>query len=163
MFELSNVYFTFEILLAEMIFLFAAPKRKYFALRYAFAFIACLGISYLFPMPPEFKYNGWYTLLRFLSLFAMTVGGMALCFKSPFMPLFSACVSGYAAQHILYHLCVLIAKGDLFRGFRLDNYMSRSNLLELVFMVPLYAVLFLRLASTPQNTNLFPNRMFATS
>ena len=143
MFELSNVYFTFEILLAEIIFLFASPKRKYFALRYAFAFIACLGISYLFPMPPEFKYNAFYTLLRFLSLFALTVGGMALCFKSPLMPLFSACVSGYAAQHILYHVCVLIGKSELFRGFRIDGFLSRSNLLELVFMVPLYAILLL--------------------
>ena len=144
MFEIGNVYFMAEILLAEIIFLYSVPKRDKFPLRYIGAILVCLLLSYLFPMPQAIKWNAFYTLFRFLVLFGLTVAGMGFCFKISFHALFSACVAGYAVQHIAYHVCALIGRGGLFTGFS-SAFLSRSSLLELVFFPGIYLVFFLTL------------------
>lgn len=144
MFEIGNIYFTAEILLAEIIFLYSVPKREKFPLRYIGAVLVCLLLSYFFPMPSAIKWNVFYTLFRFLVLFALTIAGMGFCFKISFHALFSACVAGYAVQHISYHVCGLIEKSALFAGFS-SEFLSRLSLLEFVFFPAVYLLFFLTL------------------
>lgn len=142
MFELSNTWFALELLAAEAIFLYSAPKRSHFAWRYVIMVVACLGLAYLFPVPSQLRFNNWYYLVRFLVIFGLTVAGNFLCFNVKFHNLFGACVSGYATQHILYHCGVLLGKSNLLHDFAIQGVLSRSNLLELILLVPVYLLIF---------------------
>ena len=132
-----------EMLLAEMIFLYSAPKRKGFPLIYTASVIICLVLSYLFPMPEDvaIRYNVFYSLFRFIFLFALTVVGMGVSFKISINSLIAACVAGYATQHIAYNVVGLVSRIPIFEGFD-TALVSRLNLFEFIVVPLVYVILF---------------------
>lgn len=156
MFEFGNIYFTFQILLAEFIFTHHFQRRKGFIYLMPIGFIACIGLSYLFPMPIEIKYNQFYSLLRFLTLFALTIGYMKLIFDEKIICIFSACASGYATQHILFHTASLFSWTPLFEGFS-TSFMSRQSLLEITILPILYIALYFIFGRYASKHNVFKN------
>ncbi len=140
MFQLSNLYFAIEVLLGEMIFLAGCPRRKHFVLRFLLGVAGTLALAYLFPMPGSIRYNVFYSLLRFIVLFAYTVGGMAFCFDLKLTPLVSACVAGYAVQHIAYQITAIILH---YTDFYVGTGSLRSTLGEVTFFPVIYLVIFL--------------------
>ena len=141
MFEIGNIVFVLEILLAEIIFLYSADRKPHFILRAPAACAAVLVISFFFPLPSGWVANPFYQLLRFLLLFGLTVAGMGACFKLSFSALLSGCVAGYAVQHIAYQVTALVSNTGLLTGFQWQ-YMTRQYLLELITFPPVYLVLF---------------------
>lgn len=141
MFEIGNIVFVLEILLAEIIFLYSADRKPHFILRAPAACAAVLVISVFFPLPSGWVANPFYQLLRFLLLFGLTVAGMGACFKLSFSALLSGCVAGYAVQHIAYQVTALVSNTGLLTGFQWQ-YMTRQYLLELITFPPVYLVLF---------------------
>ena len=101
-FSLAKASFMAEILLAELIFLFPAPKRSLFSLRYLGLFVLCAVIGGFFPV--DYNSGILAQLVMFLSMFLISVGAMALCFSLPFSALISSCVAGYAVEHIAFHI-----------------------------------------------------------
>ena len=141
MFNIGNLYFSIEILLAELIFLYSCPKRKRFWLRYAVSVAVCLALSYLFPTPSSLTRNNLYMLARFLILFGYTVCAMAVCFDLKFVTLLSNCTAGYAVQHIAYQVTFIITSlTSIYSNLTGAN---RSSLAELTFFPLIYLVLFL--------------------
>ncbi len=138
----GNAVFMIEILLAEVIFLFSMERRRGFVLRCVLGAAAAIGAALIFPNIGHYHLMGspLYQLLRMLTLFAISIGAMSLCFKSSFSALLSGCVAGYAVQHIAYQATKLIGKSGLLTGC-----VFRQYLLELVIFPPIYLAMFFAL------------------
>lgn len=134
----GNIFFTAEVLLAELIFLYSAPKQKQFFLRYLASAALCLVIAYLFPVPEGIMYNPMYQLLRFLCLFGLTVLVCRFSFRVNYGPLFAACVAGYASQHMAYHVVNMVSYTEL-----LLHMQDRMRLLEIIVFPGVYLILLL--------------------
>lgn len=136
--SVGNLFFTTELLLAELIFLFAAPKRERFILRYVGSAILCLVVAYFFPVPMPIALNPFYQLVRFLFLFLLTIGVVRVSFRVDCGPMYAACVAGYASQHIAYHVTNLLMHTTL-----LDQLCNRMRIMELMAFPVVYGILFL--------------------
>lgn len=110
--DFHRIAFAVEILLAELIFLFPAEKKRHFALRYIGAVLVSVFVSFFF----SFSFTGEgilrvaVHLLRLLVVFGTTVAGMYFCFDLKFPVVISACVAGYAVEHMTFHMIVLIGR-----------------------------------------------------
>lgn len=151
----GNIYFIIEILLAELIFLYPAPKRKLFILRFSLCFAAATAIAAFTPritvIPSVFN-----DLFRFLFLFSLTVGAMALCFKMKFAALFSMCSAGYAVQHLSYQASRLLLKTGLLGNYA-SNVLPRSRLFEIVVLAIIYVAIFFTLGRLSAKNEFYNN------
>lgn len=136
----GNIYFIVEILLAELIFLYPAPKRKLFILRFTLSMAAMIALAAFTPRITAF-HNIVNDLFRFLFLFSASMGAMALCFKLKFGVLLSMCSAGYAVQHLAYQASRLMMKIPILPNFS-TAVLSRSRLFEIVVMTIIYVAAF---------------------
>ena len=107
-YQAGNTLFTVELLVGSLIFLFAAEKRKWFYLWLTAVFFGCPLLVWFMPMHDQIFYSLVGTLVKNLAIMGLTILGMGLCFRLPFRGLFSACVSGYAVQHIAFQTFMLL-------------------------------------------------------
>ncbi|MBO4990155.1 MAG: sensor histidine kinase [Clostridia bacterium] len=142
-FHSGKIYFVIEMLLAEMIFLYPVQKRKYFPLRLLLLTAGIVLVAAFFP-----RMNGvtgiWQAVYQsaiHLILFALTIGGMALCFRMKPIPLVSMCSTGYAVQHLSYKAGTLLAQTS-FPALFPAEVLSRSRTCELVMILVCYLVIF---------------------
>ena len=143
MFEVGNVLFMLQILVAELIFLYAADRRKGFFWKYPCVFLLCLTLAYFFPMPVEISYGIPYSLFRFFFLIAISVVGMWSCFQLSFRQVFSLCMAGYAVQHISYHCVSIMKRLNLLEWLPTKWMMiGRQNVAELLFFPIIYFLFY---------------------
>ena len=134
--SVGNIFFTAEVLLAELIYLYAAPKRSHFIARYIIASAACLAAAYFFPVPEGIMYHPIYQFIRFIFLFGFTIAAMHFSFQVSPSPLFAACVAGYTSQHIAYHVTILFSHTTF-----LADAAYRTRILELITFPAVYLFL----------------------
>ena len=79
-----KVLFMFEIIVAELLFSYHLPKRKYFWVRLISSSLFCLLIAYIFPIPDKVGYTWWYISIMFFLLFACSFLAIFLSFKMNF-------------------------------------------------------------------------------
>lgn len=111
MFSLSNLVTVIEMLVAELIFIYSFPKRKYFWLRLPLSAAACILICSFIPASVTTEselLSSLYTFFRFACLFTLSVCAMGLSFKASFSPVLSACAAGYAVQHASSRLTIIL-------------------------------------------------------
>ncbi len=118
MIDLMCASFVMLLLIAENIYLYAFPKRKYFALRIAAVAAVCITVGLFFPRGRGYDLPiaviSLINFVRYFGLFMLTVGGMMLCYKEKFWNVFAACTAGYATQHFGNRLTSLL---NLIPGF----------------------------------------------
>lgn len=136
--SVGNIFFTTEVLIAELIFLYSAPKRKNFLLRYIISAALCIAAAYFFPVPQAIMFNPLYQLVRFTILFGFTIAAMHFSFHVSPSPLFAACVAGYASQHTAYHVTNLLSHTAFLVGTA-----NRMRVLEIIAFPAVYVLLFL--------------------
>lgn len=136
--SIGNIFFTAEVLVAELIYLYSAPKREKFLLRYLISVALCLVAAYFFPVPKVVLSNPFYQLIRFIFLFGLTIAVTQFSFRVSPGPLFAACVAGYASQHIAYHVTNLLSHTEF-----LMDIANRMRVLELIAFPIVYILLFL--------------------
>lgn len=111
MFSLSNVATLIQMFVAEILFLYSLPKRKRFVLRYTLSTMVCLAVGVFIPNTISVSSEALvslYVFIRYITLFALTVAAMCLCFDVKFFPLLAACSAGYAVQHASSRLLIAI-------------------------------------------------------
>ncbi len=106
--------FIIELLLAEMIFLYSYPKRKYFIFRITGGFIFLPLLGFAFINDGSLMSNQFYQFFKYVGLFIVSILYMFFCFKAKAIPLISACVAGYTLQHLSYQITRIISLSDLF-------------------------------------------------
>ena len=148
----SKIIYVIELILAELIFLYPADKRKMFFLRLAGAIIVSTGACFIFP---DTFYNNVLTqLVLFVSLFAVTVVCMWFCFSVSFYAVLASCVAGYAVQHIAYHICSLLGNAGVMADFVYGPFDAR-NIREIVFFPFIYLVFLFTLGEFSKNNECF--------
>lgn len=96
----TNAVFMAELLIAELIMSSGLKRRAYFPLRAVVAAVVLFGCSIAFP-----SMNGvLYSLFLFLSLFALSFGGLYFCFDASLRTVLFCALAGYATQHIAYEI-----------------------------------------------------------
>ena len=143
MFEFGNVIFMLQILASELIFLYAADRRKGFVWKYPCVLLLCLTLAYFFPMPVGISYGIPYSLFRFFFLIAISVVGMWTCFQLSVRQVFSLCIAGYAVQHISYHCVSIMKRLNLLEWLPTKWMISRQNVAELLFFPIIYFLFYM--------------------
>lgn len=135
-----RIAFAFEILLAELIFLFPCEKRQHFFFRYLLGTLATVAASYLFlfyiPTAPEMLMR----LLRIILVFSTSIAAMCFCFNLNFLTVASACAAGYAVEHLTFQIVKIISMTTSILPDSLFG-LPRWEAVEYVLFPPIYLVL----------------------
>ena len=150
---LGTATFMVEMLMGDLIFLFSAKKRPHFGLRLVLTFVVCGLIAYLFPFPEQIFDSMPGTLAKNLLLIGLTIPAMGACFdlsggaagkgtwlernRPAFRPLFSACISGYAVQHIAFQCYMLINHIPSIRDFT-----NTSGMAMTLTQIPVFILVY---------------------
>ena len=86
-----RIVFAFEILLAELMFLFPCEKRSRFPLRLLLAAGATVAASYFFIFYVKGAPVALMRLLRIVLVFFASIASMYFCFRVKFLTVASAC------------------------------------------------------------------------
>lgn len=138
-FDFGTMIFGIELLIAQGLFLWAAPKRKYFWIRLVGSILLFLAMCYFYPMPEEFRYTPWFSVIRFLSLFFVSTLFAWFSFDITYSACLSLCGAGYAIQHISFQTAQAFRQTGWFSSFSSDY--GNSVLVEMIIFPPVYALL----------------------
>ena len=139
-----RIVFAFEILLAELMFLFPCEKRSRFPLRLLLAAGATVAASYFFIFYVMWAPVALMRLLRIVLVFFASIASMYFCFRVKFLTVASACAAGYAVEHLTFHIVKIIG---LTTGLLPDSLwgLPRWEALEYTLFPPIYLLLALTL------------------
>lgn len=138
----GNIYFALELLFAELIFLYPAPRRAAFCVRLGLSMVVLSAIAGFLPWLP---YPGLLILpyvLRSILLFCLAIAAAGSMFYLRIHMLFSMCVAGYAVQHIAYRMTWLITQTSWLPNLSLGG-ISRDRIIEIVVVCITYFLAFL--------------------
>ncbi len=135
---IPNVRFVVQILLAEMIFLYPAEKRRLFALRLTAAYAGCVVLAVLIPNNGRSE-DLALEFFHFILLFLICTAAMGCCFRMGISELISCASAGYAVQHIAVHVTTIGRYYHLMPDIQAVN--DPSN--QLLQMLPFFIVYFL--------------------
>ncbi len=143
--SLAGAVYMEELVLAELIFLFSAEKRRYFCFRVIAVLLASPVLVFLLQIPDEIYARITVQFFLFMGMFFVSVGEMGLLFHLQFPALFSLCVAGYAVQHIAFHTAKIIRiLTGLFQNTA-KGLLQQRELVEFVVFPPVYLIAFLTL------------------
>ncbi len=135
-----RIAFAFEILLAELIFLFPCEKRKLFPIRYLLAVLTTVGASCLFVFYVEGAPEMLMRLLRLVLVFSTSIAAMYFCFKVNVLTVASACAAGYAVEHLTFQIVKIIGMTTPFLADSLFG-LPRWEAMEYVLFPSIYLLL----------------------
>lgn len=95
-----NYGFAFEILVANIMFVYTLERKKNFILRVTFSFISFLLMLFIWNFF-ETRYTVWDTI-KYISIIFFTVIILMFCFKISFRTAIFCEISAYATQHTAY-------------------------------------------------------------
>ena len=105
-FTTMDIDFVVQLMAAEVLFVWRAPKRRLFVLRCILGICVCVLASVLWTGAGNWSYYsiagaGYFVLaiLRYLFLFALTLLALAFCFRLSFSETLFYGAGAYAAQH----------------------------------------------------------------
>ena len=145
---LYKLIFITELLVAEFLFAFRFPKRKYFVLRLIGGIILNYLVAYFFPLV---SYSGWYSSLMFFTLFVVSyLSFIMFSFDTTFVNGFFISITAYTVQHLSYEIYALIGSCFDFTSvinmygdtvFDLSNITNTTILVSLIYF-ELYFVIY---------------------
>lgn len=105
-----RLVFLTELIVAEALFTYKFDKRSRFALRVASSVFVAYAFTFCYPL---LSFGAIYSSVMFLAIFAVTVGGMAFCFRGPFVNVVFCALAAYTVQHFAYvlHTCIVTVTG----------------------------------------------------
>ncbi|MBP5593629.1 MAG: sensor histidine kinase [Clostridia bacterium] len=155
--NINFVMFAIELLVAELIFLYSFPKRKFFYFVYPLVLITIIGISLFWPsLTGLIPIKQVRELTSFFGLFLIAFGGMFLCFKASPLVVFSACCAGYGAAHIAAHITSLLSMTGMYGeiDFILGSKRATREFITFPFI---YAVELLLFGLPARNIGMYKN------
>lgn len=129
----GNLIFGLQLLLGEGLFLYPAPRRKYFVLRLIAVIAGFCALCYFYPHPLEYAYEIWFLIIRFLSLFFISTLLAWFCFDISFSAGLSLCGAGYATQHIAYQLSNILYQTHWFDIQDWGHFIAEAAVLPFVY------------------------------
>ncbi len=142
--NLGNLYFVLEILVAEIMFSYAYPRRNRFAIRVVLSLIGIFVLGYFLPQLDSDVFGPFAPIFRFVSLWCLTVIGLAVCYKASPAAIIAAGSASYALQHFSYKFLSIIKVfiGDALRTFINPVVVTRAFVEEMMFFPVIYVLAF---------------------
>lgn len=143
--DLYKVFFAIEILVIEFIFMFKMKKVKYFHLKYISCSLVIILTALYFPLPYN---NIWDSSIAFLSLFALSIAMMKICYKEPFKNIFFCAIASYNTQHFAYVLsslalsAVVWGRSPILGMYSSDSIVISEFNLETFFIIIVYLICY---------------------
>ena len=171
-FSWSNFVTFYEVIIAELIFLYSFPRRKLFWLRIVLA-VGIVSVIAAF-IPEGFgeivvskEWELFYRFLRYVLLFVLSSVSMFLCFDASLSSVLSACASGYALQHLANKTTNVIngyanIQEALMNTYGLDWKNSRF-ILEGIFFPVIYLVGFIVFGRAAAKYGIYKNSSSGTN
>lgn len=104
MFWYKLVFMT-ELMLAYCTIAYKLKRRPYFPLRLVLSVLGCYALALAVP----YGEGAWWSIFMFLTLFAVSVGALALCFEERPIKILFCAVAAYTVQHIAYEIFDFLA------------------------------------------------------
>ena len=131
----KSFQFVFELIIAELLYVYKLPRKPHFALRLTGAVAALFLFAFLIPVPVN---NAYYFAFIFLVIFIVSFLLQKLLFRSSWLTIFFCCIAGYTTQHMAY-----------------ETYTLFTNIMGVNMETPL------NIYSTDAFTGVFPNAFIA--
>ncbi|MBO4989411.1 MAG: sensor histidine kinase [Clostridia bacterium] len=142
--RIGSVFYMVELLVAELIFLYACPKRSKFFLRLILAFVGGILIAYLFPIPEELRGVQWYIFIRQVLFIATAYIFSLVCFRLNGHVTLSLCMAGLAVQHLTYLAAGMLQQIEGVSDWKF-GILGASHICELIVVPPLYVLIYFTL------------------
>lgn len=134
---LDYTVYAIELLLAETVFCYAFPKRKFFAARFAGSSAILLAMCYMI-MTVFGKNDGLPAFFGGLSIIAGSILCVYASYQMSGIAVMATSVAGVAIQHIAYHLHILLTLNPWFP-------IEHTTVLDLSVGCVFYAIVWLLL------------------
>ena len=137
---LTSVGYFLEILVAELLFLSAYKRKKFFILRFALSLIVAIPLV----LQIDF-YSTSSTLGRFIFLLiiiGITAVISIVSFEGDSFSMISSCINGVATQHIANKLTLMITLIPFVKEAASSNYIF-SIALEIIICSIVYIIVFI--------------------
>ncbi len=92
--------FMIELLIAEHLFSSNLEKAKHFSLKMPLCLLGSIAIAFALPLVPGYYATAWYSSLLFLTMFAVGIGVLRICYKGSGKDIMFCAIAGYTVQHI---------------------------------------------------------------
>lgn len=132
--RIGNLFFGIQLILGEGLFLYATPQRKLFPLRLSIAVVLFGLACYFYPFPSAYAYEIWFLIIRFLSIFLLTVLLALTCFDISASAALSLCGAGYAIQHIAYQLSNILYQTHWFTNPNWGHLTAEAIVFPLIYV-----------------------------
>ncbi len=103
----SNVLFVIEIMVAEFLLTFRLKRNKQHILRFIGVVVVVLLAAFFTILIPLIE-NAWYNFAIYLVLFALTVVGLKVLYKEPWINVIFCGIAAYTMQHFAYQFTNLL-------------------------------------------------------
>lgn len=100
----SNILFVLEIIVAEFLMTARLKRNSYYVLRLVGVVLFCLLVAFLIP-PLE---NAWYNFAIYLVIFSLTLIGLKILYREPWLNVVFCGVAAYTVQHLAYQFTNLL-------------------------------------------------------
>ena len=148
--SIYKLVFVTQLIAAEGMISYRKKKYPYFALRLVAALSGLYLVAWVFPLPEQIAYTGWYTSGMFLFLFTLCTASLKFLFRIRWSETLFISITAYTIKHFAFVVARLL---QVFTGLNgLINLYSaekvdilhpdRSVVLYAVFSLSVYIFLY---------------------
>lgn len=152
--DLNAAAYLIEIIIAEFLFLGPYKKREHFWIRYGISALILLVLGAVTGIPVQ---AGFPRFLWFFAAMLACIAAVCLCYDEDVFTLTSACVAGFATQHIANKITILLGLIPIIQWLEQQS-MTINSLFEVLVFSYVYLIIYLvfgrRQTKAPANLHL---------
>ena len=137
--DLNAAAYLIEIMIAEALFLRPYKKRENFAARYIASGLLLLVLGTVTGIP---SLAGFPRFLWFFAAMAGCIAAVCFCYEEDIFTLTSACVAGFAAQHIANKFTILLGLIPTIKWIA-DQSITMHAVFEILVFSYVYLIIFM--------------------
>ena len=137
--DLNAAAYLIEIMIAEALFLRPYKKRENFTARYIASGLLLLVLGTVTGIP---ALAGFPRFMWFFAAMAGCIAAVCFCYKEDIFTLTSACVAGFAAQHIANKFTILLGLVPMIKWIA-DQSVTMHAVFEILVFSYVYLIIFM--------------------
>ena len=152
--DLNAAAYLIEIMIAEALFLRPYKKRENFTARYIASGLLLLVLGTVTGIP---ALAGFPRFMWFFAAMAGCIAAVCFCYKEDIFTLTSACVAGFAAQHIANKFTILLGLVPMIKWIA-DQSVTMHAVFEILVFSYVYLIIFMFFGRHRTNAKFYLHR-----
>lgn len=138
-----KILFMAELIVSELLFAHSLNRQNHFALRSVLCVSGLLAVAFFMPIV---AFNAAWAIFMFLSMFALTLVAMKICFAESWWNVLFCGLAAYIVQHLAYTMFSMLSESanilfDINRRLNpYSNIGSEPSLFEILMTVTAYII-----------------------